>query len=577
MHTSVKTFCSYLLLTCLYLTGCSDLRQATSASQPGFGKVVNAPHAMVVSAHPEATRVGVAILQKGGNAIDAMVATHFALAVVYPSAGNIGGGGFMILRQKNGDTHSLDFREKAPEKAHRSMYQDAKGEVIAGLSLYGHLASGVPGSVDGMLRAHERFGSLPLEELLAPAIQLAEEGFPLTAQQAWNFNRNRESFLQHNQDSGNIPLVKQGNWAAGDTLQQQSLANTLQRIQQAGRAGFYEGETARLLLAEMQRGGGIISKEDLLGYESVWRKPVEGLYKDIKVISMPPPSSGGIALLQLMHMSENFPLDTWGHHTARSIHTMAEMERRVYAERAEHLGDPDFWEVPQQALLDKNYLEERARNIPLHKATPSSAIQALSFAPQQESEETTHYSIVDAAGNAISVTTTINGSYGSRVFVQGAGFLLNNEMDDFSSKAGVPNLYGLVGGEANAIAPNKRMLSSMTPTILEKDGQLLMVVGTPGGSTIITSVYQTILNVLAFDMPLEEAVAAKRFHHQWLPDQIFMETGAISPPVQDSLRQMGHQLKERSSIGRVNAILVQPAGELKGVGDPRGDDWSGGF
>lgn len=574
-YPSVYTF---LLLTFLYLPSCTvSTESSTATTDTRFGKVISAKDAMVVCAHPEATKVGVNILQKGGNAIDAMVGTHFALAVVFPSAGNIGGGGFMVFRQENGSTHTLDFREKAPEAAHRTMYQNEEGEVIEGLSLYGHLAAGVPGSVDGVLRAHKRFGKLSLRELLEPAIQLAEKGFPITEQQAQNFNHNRESFLQYNPASPDIPLVKAGQWQAGDILKQEALATTLLRIQEQGRAGFYEGETARLLVAEMQRGGGIISSEDLRTYESIWRDPVEGRYKDIKVISMPPPSSGGIALLQLLNMSEEFPLSRWGHHSAASVHTIAEMERRVYAERAAHLGDPDFWKVPQQALLEEEYLQQRAASIDGKKATPSSNIQALSLAAQIESEETTHYSIVDAAGNAVSVTTTLNGSYGAKVFVQGAGFLLNNEMDDFSVKPGYPNLYGLVGGEANAIEPGKRMLSSMTPTILERDGQLLMVVGTPGGSTIITSVYQTILNVLAYDMSLEEAVAAKRFHHQWLPDQIFLEEEALSPAVRDSLRAMGHQLEERGSIGRVDAILLQPDGTLKGVGDPRGDDWAGGF
>ncbi len=578
----MKTYHSFLYALLFLLTaifqGCTVNPEASADEENSrFGKVVTANKAMVVCAHPEATRVGVAIMEQGGNAIDAMVGTQFALAVVYPTAGNIGGGGFMVLRQENGDTHTLDFREKAPGAAHRTMYQDENGRVIEGLSLYGHLAAGVPGSVDGMIRAHERFGKLPLEDLLEPAIQLAEKGFPITEKQANKFNSNRENFLSYNLDSLNIPLVKAGEWQAGDTLRQQALAATLRRIQQQGRAGFYEGETARLLIEEMERGGGIITAEDLRAYESVWREPVEGMYKDIKIISMPPPSSGGIALIQLMNMSEEFPLDEWGHHSVASVHTIAEMERRVYAERAAHLGDPDFWEVPQQALLDDHYLQERVESIDPQQATPSSAIQALSLAAQPESEETTHYSIVDASGNAVSVTTTINGSYGSKVFVQGAGFLLNNEMDDFSVKPGYPNLYGLVGGEANAIQPGKRMLSSMTPTILEKNGKLLMVVGTPGGSTIITSVYQTILNVLAYDMPLEEAVAAKRFHHQWLPDQIFLEEGALSPVVKDSLREMGHSLEERGFIGLVDAILVQPDETLKGVGDPRGDDWAGGF
>lgn len=538
---------------------------------------------MVVCAHPEATRVGVNILRKGGNAIDAMVATHFALAVVYPAAGNIGGGGFMVFRKKNGESYALDFRETAPAKAHRTMYQNEKGEVIDGLSLNGHLAAGVPGSVDGMLRAHERFGTLPLNALLEPAIKLAGEGFSITEQEAGNLNGHREAFLQYNRQSPGLPFVKQGRWQAGDTLVQKELAGTLTLIRDRGRAGFYEGETAQLLTAEMQKGGGIITKEDLVAYEAVWRDPVEGNFsegklKGVKVISMPPPSSGGIALLQLMKMSEHFPLDDMNFHSALSVHTISEMERRVYADRAKHLGDPDFWQVPKQALLDEAYLQERAESISLQKATPSSAIQALSLAGQAaESEETTHFSIVDSAGNAVSVTTTLNTSYGSKVYVPGAGFLLNNEMDDFSVKVGVPNFFGLVGGEANAIEAGKRMLSSMTPTILEKDGKLLMAVGSPGGSTIITSVYQTIINVLVYELSLEEAVAAGRFHHQWIPDRIMLEKGALPEEVMDSLRLMGHQLEERGSIGRVDAVLVQPGGTLKGVGDPRGDDLAGGY
>ncbi|WP_017733923.1 gamma-glutamyltransferase [Nafulsella turpanensis] len=574
-HSLIFTF---LTLFALLLQSCNSKPEgAVLIVEPEFGKVVTAGEAMVVCAHPEATRVGVDILEKGGNAIDAMVGTHFTLAVVYPTAGNIGGGGFMVYRQDDGETFTLDFREEAPGLASRTMYQNKKGEVIEGLSLYGHLAAGVPGSVDGMLRAHERFGKLPLAELLEPAIQLAENGFAITAQQAEKFNRYREDFLQYNPGATDLPLVKEGEWKAGDELLLPTLAATLRRIQESGRAGFYEGETARLLVEEMERGGGIITAEDLLNYEAIWREPVEGMYKDVKVISMPPPSSGGIALIQLMNMSEEFPLDEWGFHSVSSVHTITEMERRVYAERAEHLGDPDFWDVPQEELLDPDYLQDRVESIDPEQATPSSEIQALSLAAAHESEQTTHFSIVDTEGNAVSVTTTINASYGSKVFVQGAGFLLNNEMDDFSVKPGYPNLYGLVGGEANAIQPGKRMLSSMTPTILERDGDLLMVVGSPGGSTIITSVYQTILNVVTYDMPLEEAVAAKRYHHQWLPDKIFMEEGAFRPAVADSLREIGHELEVRGPIGRVDAILVQPDGALKGVGDPRGDDWAGGF
>ena len=542
-----------------------------------FGKTAYGNEAMVVTAHPEATRVGLEVLAKGGNAVDAMVAVHFALAVVYPSAGNIGGGGFMVLRDTLGGVYSLDFREKAPLAAYQDMYLDEEGEVVPGLSLNGQKAAGVPGSVDGMIRAHERFGNLPFESLIQPAIKLAQKGFEITDQQAGNYNNLRKSFITYNRDSLNIPLVKQESWKRGDVLKQKDLAQTLKRIRKNGREGFYSGETARLIVEEMEAGNGIITLEDLKKYESVWRKPVVGQYQGYKVISMGPPSSGGIALAQLLGMAEHFDLSSSGHNTVQTIHLLTEMERRVYADRATHLGDPDFWQVPQEKMLGQAYLRERAEQIDPHKATPSDEVQAMDLPDMKESEETTHYSIVDADGTAVSVTTTINSAYGAKVFVTGAGFLLNNEMDDFSSKPGVPNLYGLLGGAANAIEPEKRMLSAMTPTILEKDGKLFMVVGTPGGSTIITSVFQTILNVIAHDMSMTEAVNAKRIHHQWKPDDIQPEAGAISQEVRKALEAMGHKIAPRGSIGRVDAILVTPDGRLEGAADPRGDDWAGGF
>ena len=542
-----------------------------------FGKTAYGNETMVVTAHPEATRVGLEVLAKGGNAVDAMVAVHFALAVVYPSAGNIGGGGFMVLRDTSGGVFSLDFREKAPLAAYQDMYLDEEGEVVPGLSLNGQKAAGVPGSVDGMIKAHERFGKLPLESLIQPAIKLAQKGFEITDQQADNYNNLRQTFVAYNRDSLNIPLVKQEPWKKGDVLKQKDLAQTLKRIRKNGREGFYSGETARLIVEEMQAGNGIINLEDLKKYESVWRKPVVGEYQGYKVISMGPPSSGGIALAQLLGMAEHFDLSSSGHHTAQTIHLLTEMERRVYADRATHLGDPDFWEVPQEKMLDQDYLRERAEQIDPNKATPSEEVQAMVLPEIKESEETTHYSIVDADGTAVSVTTTINSAYGAKVFVTGSGFLLNNEMDDFSSKPGVPNLYGLLGGAANAIEPEKRMLSAMTPTILEKDGKLFMVVGTPGGSTIITSVFQTILNVIAHDMSMTEAVGAKRIHHQWKPDIIQPEAGAIGSEVRKVLEAMGHTISPRGSIGRVDAILVTPDGRLEGAADSRGDDWAGGF
>lgn len=542
-----------------------------------FGKTAYGSKAMVVTAHPEATKVGLDILARGGNAIDAMVAVHFALAVVYPSAGNIGGGGFMVMRDNTGEAYTLDFREKAPLSAYEAMYLDEEGEVVPGLSLNGQKAAGVPGSVDGMIKAHQKFGKLPFKILIQPAIQLAQKGFVITEQQAGNYNSLRQTFINYNRDSLAIPLVKSDSWQQGDRLKQKDLARTLKRIKKKGRDGFYAGETARLIVEEMEAGNGIITLEDLQLYHSKWRDPVIGNYKGYKIISMGPPSSGGIALNQLLGMAEHFDLAASGHHSPQTIHLMTEMERRVYADRAKHLGDPDFWEVPQQEMLAPQYLSSRVKQIDLHKATPSEEVQPMELPQPKESEETTHYSIVDTEGMAVSVTTTINAAYGAKVFVKGAGFLLNNEMDDFSSKPGVPNLYGLLGGAANAIEPEKRMLSAMTPTIVEKDKKLFMVVGTPGGSTIITSVFQTILNVIAHEMTMTEAVNAKRIHHQWKPDEIQPEAGAINDAVRKALEGMGHRISPRGSIGRVDAILVKPDGRLEGAADPRGDDWAGGF
>ncbi|RXJ49525.1 gamma-glutamyltransferase [Gelidibacter gilvus] len=532
---------------------------------------------MVVAAHPEATRVGMEILKQGGNAVDAMVGVHFALAVVYPNAGNLGGGGFMMYRQHDGEVFSLDFREKAPGNAFEDMYLDENGDVIEGESLYGQKASGVPGSVDGMLKAHEKFGTLPLATLIEPAIQLAEKGFLISAQQARNYNYHKKDFVKYNRNPETVTLIKESKWEEGDLLVQKDLAETLTRIKQNGRAGFYEGKTAELLVAEMKAGNGIITLEDLKNYDSAWRNPITGSFRGYKVYSMAPSSSGGIALVQLLKMSEHFPLSDYGSKSAKTIHLMTEMERRVYADRATHLGDSDFWEVPVKALLDDAYIAKRVGQISATQATNSDEVQAMELQNGVQSEETTHYSIVDKHGNAISLTTTINDSYGSKVFVEGAGFLLNNEMDDFSVKAGVPNMYGLLGGAANSIQPEKRMLSAMTPTIVEKDGKLFMVVGTPGGSTIITSVYQVILNVIDHGMTMSDAVSEKRVHSQWQPDMIYIEKGAVSSTVQKELEVMGHVLKERGAIGRVDAILVRPDGSFEGAADPRGDDWAMGL
>jgi gamma-glutamyltranspeptidase/glutathione hydrolase len=546
-----------------------------SFSNASFAQTANEyDHAAVVSAHPEATKVGVNILKKGGNAVDAAVAVQFALAVVYPNAGNIGGGGFIVYRDRKGNANTLDYREKAPSKASKDMYLDEKGVAITEKSLFGAFASGVPGSVDGMVQAHKKYGKLNWKADLQPAIDLAENGFAITAQQAGELNRLKPRFLQYNNKP--VAFVKEQEWKAGDMLKQSELAKTLKLIRDKGRAGFYEGPVAAAIVAAMQHTQGIISKEDLKNYHSAWRKPVTGFYKDYKVISMPPPSSGGIALLTLLKQVSKYPLNRWGFQSDSTVQLMVEAERRAYADRASYLGDPDYFKVPGKALLDTNYINSRLANLDFSKATPSSEVKPGTL-PNYESEQTTHFSIVDSEGNAVSATTTLNGSYGSLVVVSGAGFILNNEMDDFSVKPGTPNVYGLVGGVANAIQPGKRMLSSMTPTILEKDGKLAMVVGTPGGSTIITSVFQSILNVFAFGKSMQEAVSAPRFHHQWLPDEVQVEEGALTEKVRSDLTLKGYKIVPRGPMGRVDAILIKPNGKLETGADPRGNDTGGGY
>lgn len=536
-----------------------------------------ADKAMVVSAHPLASKVGRDIMQKGGNAVDAAIATQFALAVVYPGAGNIGGGGFMVSRMANGEVASLDYREKAPMAGGRDMYLDDQGDVISMASVRGHLAAGVPGTVAGLETAHKKYGKLAWAELVQPAIDLAANGWELTAREASGLNGNRKVFMEYNTIMPDFFLAPADTvWVKGNIVSIPDLAETLTRIRDNGRDGFYKGKTATLIVEEMKRGKGIISLEDLSQYEAVWRTPVTGEYRGYEFISMPPPSSGGIALAQLFNAVEPFDLSSMGFHSKDAIHLIAEAERRAYADRAAHLGDPDFYDVPQANLIKKAYMSARMKTFDNSRATPSDEVDAGNPAPL-ESEETTHLSVVDQWGNAVSVTTTLNGGMGSKVFVGGAGFLLNNEMDDFSAKPGVPNMYGLVGGEANAIQPGKRMLSSMTPTIVAKDGKLFMVVGTPGGSTIITSVFQTIVNVIDFDMTMQQAVAAPRFHHQWLPDLIQLERNTLDSTAIAALKALGHQTRARGTIGRVDAILMLPNGQLEGGADPRGDDVAEGF
>ncbi len=530
--------------------------------------------AMVVSAHPLASKAGADMMRKGGNAVDAAIATQLALAVVHPSAGNIGGGGFMVIRQKDGALNTLDYREKAPAAATATMYLDDSGNVIAGLSESGQLSVGVPGTVAGLIESHARYGKLPWKELVQPAIDLALNGFLLTEKEANGLNWIQNDLKKYNSILPQFLLNEK--WKKGDSIHFIDLGHALERIRDNGLAGFYEGKTADDIVAEMQRGKGLITHEDLKNYKPIWRAPIIAPYKEYTIISMPPPSSGGVALIQLLRSVENYPIKDWGHNNAKTVHLIVEAERRAYADRSVYLGDPDFYNVPVQQLTDKKYISDRMNTFDANKATPSSAVKEGVFVPK-ESDQTTHLSIVDVEGNAVSITTTLNNSYGSKVIVAGSGFLLNDEMDDFSAKPGVPNMYGAVGGEANKIEATKRMLSSMTPTIVEKNGKLFMVVGTPGGTTIITSVFQTILNVVEFKMTMQEAVSAKRFHSQWLPDEIAPENGAMNNKTVKHLESMGHQFNFRDEIGRVDAILILPDGKLEGGADPRGDDLANGF
>ncbi len=570
----MKSRCTGIFaLAVLLLIGCKQTELKSDVT--GSTKGTISKNGMVVAAHPLAAQVGADILKQGGNAFDATIAVMFVMAVVYPEAGNIGGGGFVVYHGDDGDKGSLDFREKAPLSADKDMYLYENGEVIPRQSLEGHKAAGVPGAVDGMVTLHEKKGSMPWSALVQPAVELAQ-GFKLTPRGAYTINRAQDVFRKYN-DSETCPFIAPDSiFEEGVTFVQSDLAKTLERIRDNGRAGFYEGPTAALIIEEMKDGsGGYITQADLDKYASVWREPLVGKYRGYEVISMPPPSSGGVALLQLLHSIEDFDLTQMVHNSKDMVHLMVELEKRVYADRATFLGDEDFYPVPKEMLLSDAYLEDRMKDITMANATPSQKIKEGEV-EIIESIETTHFSVVDKDGNAVSLTTTINSYFGCKVMVDGAGFFLNNEMDDFSVKPGVPNQFGLVGSEANAIAPEKRMLSSMTPTILAKDGKTELILGSPGGSTIITSVFQTILNVVDFGMGMQEAVNAKRVHHQWLPDRILMEKDALDATAKEALISLGHELTERNGIGRVDAILRTDDG-WEGGADPRGEDKAVGF
>lgn len=539
-----------------------------------LGKSLNNLDAAVACAHPAAAKIGAEILSQGGNAVDAAVAIQWALAVCYPRAGNIGGGGFMVLRLADGTVSALDYREVAPALATANMYLDNEGNIIPGKSLETHMAVGVPGSVSGIFESHSKHGRLPMEMLIAPAIDLAENGFAITENQATLLNKHREDFKTRNRSQ--MPFYqKNREWKDGDVIVQANLAATLKRIAENGESEFYQGRTANLIVEEMKVGGGLITKEDMANYKPIWRKPIRSDFKEYTILSLPPPSSGGVAVVQLLEMWESSETENIEHNSVEYIHLITEMERRVYADRSVYLGDPDFYEVPVQTLIDSKYLHGRMADYDANKATPSKEIRGGKISI--ESTETTHLSVVDQEGNAVSITTTLNGNFGSKIMVTGAGFFLNNEMDDFSSKPGTPNLFGLIGGEANAIAPQKRMLSSMTPTIVEKNGKLFLVAGSPGGSTIITSVFQTIMNTTVFEMDLEEAIAAPKFHSQWLPDVIFLEENRFDPELIEGLKSLKHEIDYFPSLGRVDAILVNYNNTIQSCGDPRADDTAAGY
>lgn len=560
----------FLLLLLSVNLSCNTSKNGSAAIDPyqyDIHKKVEVENGAVVSAHSLASEVGVSILKQGGNAVDAAIATQLALAVVYPGAGNLGGGGFLVAHLSDGKELALDYREMAPGKAQRDMYLDEKGEPQMGRSQDGHLSSGVPGTVAGLFAA-AKYAKLPFSQLIQPAIELAENGFAISEHEANSLNSIQDDLKKYNTV---MPVfVRASAWKKGDTLVQKDLANTLRRIKDKGAAGFYEGETARLIVEEMKRGQGILSYDDLKNYQAKSREAHSFDYKGYRIIGMPMPSSGGLLLHQMMKMIEDRNIGGMGFQSVRASQLMIEVERRAFADRAEYMGDADFYKVPVKELTSEAYLHDRMKDYDPARAGMSSLIKPGKVAAH-ESEETTHLSVIDKDGNAVAVTTTLNNGYGSRTVVGGAGFFLNDEMDDFSVKPGVPNMYGAVGGEANAILPGKRMLSSMCPTIVLKDNKPFLVVGTPGGTTIPTSVFQTIVNVIDFNMNTEDAVYKPKFHHQWLPDIVDIERD-FPAATADSLERMGYQLKRRGGIGRTEVIKVMPTGKIEAVADRRGED-----
>jgi gamma-glutamyltranspeptidase/glutathione hydrolase len=568
------------LLALPVLAGCApgEAPEVSGPSRPAAGLAAGA----VAAPEPHAARVGIDVLQRGGTAADAAVAVHFALAVTFPYAGNIGGGGFALVHAPDvapAGPRALDFREVAPSGAHPELFLDDQGKVVEGLSLHSHLAAGVPGSVRGMWELHRQFGRLEWDTLIAPAVELAREGFVLDEWTARSFAETAAELdrlpprLRRATDFGEHFAGR-----PGDRFRQPELARTLARIAAEGPDGFYRGETARRIVEEMQRGGGLIDAEDLADYRAVWREPVGGTFRGYRVVSMPPPSSGGIALVQLLDMFEQFPLP--GLHTVDQVHLVAEIEKRVFADRSVHLGDPDFHEVPTADLLDEAYIRARVQDIRLDRRTDPAAVAAgepRTVVP--EGGSTLHFSVVDGRGRAVSCTTTINAGYGSGIVVDGAGFLLNNEMDDFAAKPGVPNLYGVTGGEANKVEAGKRPLSSMSPTLVYRpDGSLWLALGTPGGPTIFTTVFQVLLHRIDYGLDLETAIGAPRFHHQWPPiaaeaDPLFIERPValrLPEPTLAGLERLGYAIVPRKPLGNVQAVEVQEDGRVAAAADPRG-------